>query len=69
MDFIFLGAGAANGYDSLGHFLRTEGVGGNCIKYFIEPEPRLQPEARRRRDGRDGQRALRERLARNPSAS
>jgi ABC-type transporter Mla subunit MlaD len=37
MDFIFLGAGAANGYDSLGHFLRTEGVGSTCVKYFIEP--------------------------------
>ena len=33
MDFIFLGAGAANGYDQLGHFLRTEGVGTTCIKY------------------------------------
>ena len=37
MDFIFLGAGAANGYDQLGHFLRTEGVGGGCVKYFIAP--------------------------------
>ncbi len=27
MDFIFLGAGSANGYDALGHFLRTEGLG------------------------------------------
>ncbi len=27
LDFIFLGAGAANGYDALGHFLRAEGVG------------------------------------------
>jgi phospholipid/cholesterol/gamma-HCH transport system substrate-binding protein len=34
MDFIFLGAGAANGYDQLGHFLRTEGVGTTCLKYF-----------------------------------
>ena len=35
MDFIFLGAGAANGYDALGHFLRTEGVAnGPCIKFF-----------------------------------
>jgi phospholipid/cholesterol/gamma-HCH transport system substrate-binding protein len=39
MDFIFLGAGAANGYDQLGHFLRTEGVGGTCVKYFITPNP------------------------------
>ncbi len=36
MDFIFLGAGAANGYDALGHFLRTEGVAGICVKY--QPE-------------------------------
>ncbi len=37
MDFIFLGAGAANGYDQLGHFLRTEGVGTTCPKYAIAP--------------------------------
>ncbi len=37
MDFIFLGAGAANGYDQLGHFLRTEGVGTACVKYFTAP--------------------------------
>jgi hypothetical protein len=37
MDFIFLGAGAANGYDQLGHFLRTEGVGTICVKYAIAP--------------------------------
>jgi len=39
MDFIFLGAGAANGYDALGHFLRTEGVASVCIKYFIAISP------------------------------
>jgi len=37
LDFIFLGAGAANGYDSLGHFLRTEGVGTACLKYYVQP--------------------------------
>jgi phospholipid/cholesterol/gamma-HCH transport system substrate-binding protein len=37
MDFIFLGAGAANGYDQLGHFLRTEGVGTICPKYATAP--------------------------------
>jgi ABC-type transporter Mla subunit MlaD len=37
LDFIFLGAGAANGYDALGHFLRTEGVGTACLKYSIKP--------------------------------
>ncbi|MHB8532093.1 MAG: Mce/MlaD family protein, partial [Solirubrobacteraceae bacterium] len=39
MDFIFLGAGAANGYDELGHFLRTEGVGTICPKYAIVVGP------------------------------
>jgi phospholipid/cholesterol/gamma-HCH transport system substrate-binding protein len=37
MDFIFLGTGAANGYDSLGHFLRAEGVGNLCLAYNIAP--------------------------------
>jgi ABC-type transporter Mla subunit MlaD len=35
LDFIFTGAGAANGYDALGHFLRAEGVGTACITYSI----------------------------------
>lgn len=39
MDFIFLGAGASNGYDALGHFLRTEGVGSICIKEVSEQTP------------------------------
>lgn len=38
MDFIFLGAGAANGYDALGHFLRIEGVGEGCVKYVVAIE-------------------------------
>jgi hypothetical protein len=33
MDFIFLGANTANGYDALGHFLRAEGVAVNCLTY------------------------------------
>jgi ABC-type transporter Mla subunit MlaD len=37
MDFIFLGTSSANGYDSLGHFLRAEGVGNGCLKYEITP--------------------------------
>jgi ABC-type transporter Mla subunit MlaD len=37
LDFVFLGAGASNGYDSLGHFLRAEGVGTVCVTYFIKP--------------------------------
>jgi phospholipid/cholesterol/gamma-HCH transport system substrate-binding protein len=37
LDFIFLGAGSSNGYDALGHFLRTEGVANLCISYFISP--------------------------------
>jgi phospholipid/cholesterol/gamma-HCH transport system substrate-binding protein len=39
LDFIFLGTGSANGYDALGHFLRTEGVGNTCLKYAIKPAP------------------------------
>lgn len=37
LDFIFLGAGASNGYDSLGHFLRAELVANNCLTYSIAP--------------------------------
>jgi phospholipid/cholesterol/gamma-HCH transport system substrate-binding protein len=39
LDFVFLGTGASNGYDALGHFLRTEGVGNTCLKYAIKPAP------------------------------
>jgi phospholipid/cholesterol/gamma-HCH transport system substrate-binding protein len=38
LDFIFLGAGAANGYDALGHFLRAEAVGNGCLTYAITAE-------------------------------
>lgn len=37
MDFIFLGAGATNGYDALGHFLRAELVANICLKYALAP--------------------------------
>jgi phospholipid/cholesterol/gamma-HCH transport system substrate-binding protein len=37
LDFIFLGASTANGYDALGHFLRTEGVGTACLTYSVAP--------------------------------
>jgi len=40
LDFIFLGAGASNGYDALGHFLRTEGLGTACLTYTVtKPGP------------------------------
>ena len=39
LDFIFLGTGASNGYDALGHFLRTEGVGTACLKIDVELIP------------------------------
>jgi phospholipid/cholesterol/gamma-HCH transport system substrate-binding protein len=42
LDFIFLGAGAANGYDALGHFLRAEGVGTACLTYSIKPDPKCE---------------------------
>jgi phospholipid/cholesterol/gamma-HCH transport system substrate-binding protein len=35
LDFIFLGAGSTNGYDSLGHFLRSEAVGTVCLTYAV----------------------------------
>jgi ABC-type transporter Mla subunit MlaD len=37
MDTIFLGAGASNGYDSLGHFLRAELVVNQCETYAVVP--------------------------------
>ncbi|MCW3018070.1 MAG: hypothetical protein JWN10_378 [Solirubrobacterales bacterium] len=37
MDFIFLGTSSANGYDSLGHFLRAEGVGNDCLGFRVTP--------------------------------
>ncbi len=39
LDFVFLGSGSLNGYDSLGHFLRGEGVGKTCLTYVIVPAP------------------------------
>lgn len=36
LDFIFLGTNAANGYDALGHFLRSELVAGACLTYAAE---------------------------------
>ena len=37
LDFIFLGSGSTNGYDALGHFLRSEAVATGCITYVITP--------------------------------
>lgn len=37
LDYVFLSAGASNGYDSLGHFLRAEGVANACLTYAIAP--------------------------------
>ncbi|MDE3069869.1 MAG: MCE family protein [Acidobacteriota bacterium] len=36
MDFIFLVAGATNGYNALGHFLRADLISGSCVKYFTQ---------------------------------
>ncbi len=35
LDFIFLGASSTNGYDALGHFLRSEVVGTACLTYAV----------------------------------
>ncbi|HTA14136.1 MAG TPA: hypothetical protein VK781_04695, partial [Solirubrobacteraceae bacterium] len=40
LDFIYLGGGSINGYDSLGHFLRAEIVGsGGCLSYATQVNP------------------------------
>ena len=38
LDFIFLSGGSLNGYDSLGHFLRAEILGKNCVGYKVAPQ-------------------------------
>jgi phospholipid/cholesterol/gamma-HCH transport system substrate-binding protein len=35
LDFIFMGAGDVNGYDSLGHFARAVAIGNKCVAYKI----------------------------------
>ena len=43
LDFIFLGTGASNGYDALGHYLRGEAVpAGTCLSYSLKT--RMQPQ-------------------------
>jgi phospholipid/cholesterol/gamma-HCH transport system substrate-binding protein len=37
LDFVFLGVGVTNGYDSLGHFLRAEVAAPPCVTYAIAP--------------------------------
>ncbi len=39
LDFIFMGAGDVNGYDSLGHFARAVAIGNKCAAYKILLEP------------------------------
>jgi hypothetical protein len=38
LDLIFLGGGGLNGYDSLGHFVRAEVLGKNCVGYKVAPQ-------------------------------
>ena len=38
LDFVFLSGGSLNGYDSLGHFLRAEIIGKNCVGYKTVPQ-------------------------------
>ncbi len=38
LDFIFLGTNSANGYNSLGHFVRTVGVGKLCSVYKVHSQ-------------------------------
>jgi ABC-type transporter Mla subunit MlaD len=39
LDFIFLGTGITNGYDALGHFLRSEVLGTACVTYVVLVAP------------------------------
>jgi ABC-type transporter Mla subunit MlaD len=40
LDFIYLGGGSINGYDALGHFLRTEIVASaGCLAYSVATKP------------------------------
>ncbi len=39
LDFIFMGAGSINGYDSLGHFARAVAVAKSCVGYKIAQFP------------------------------
>jgi phospholipid/cholesterol/gamma-HCH transport system substrate-binding protein len=39
LDFIYLGAGSVNGYDALGHFLRTEIFASTCLTYSVVTNP------------------------------
>jgi ABC-type transporter Mla subunit MlaD len=38
LDFIFLGTNSANGYNSLGHFVRTVGIGKLCSAYKVHSQ-------------------------------
>jgi ABC-type transporter Mla subunit MlaD len=39
LDFIYLGTGSVNGYDALGHFLRTEIFASTCLSYSVVTNP------------------------------
>lgn len=38
LDFIFMGSGDINGYDSLGHFARAVAIGNKCVAYKVTLE-------------------------------
>jgi phospholipid/cholesterol/gamma-HCH transport system substrate-binding protein len=39
LDFIYLGGGSVNGYDALGHFIRSEIFASTCLTYSIVTNP------------------------------
>jgi ABC-type transporter Mla subunit MlaD len=39
LDFIYLGGGSVNGYDALGHFIRSEIFASTCLTYSIATNP------------------------------
>ena len=69
MDFIFLGAGAANGYDALGHFLRTEGIGNDLPQIRDRSGSGLQRQTRLTTEPSGDRRAPRRERVASPSAT
>lgn len=53
MDYLFFQAGAINGYDSLGHYLRAGLIVNTCTAYSSEPQPGCLSKWQDQGDGAD----------------
>ena len=56
MSLLFNGTNAANGFDSLGHYVRDEPLVGDCTGYATTPGPWMLGELHREPRGRRGER-------------